>query len=146
ALSSKMGAVSGLLRLPEDELGKVKEANDTITKLLPALMLAIQANTLRGSKRAADIPIEDEPAALRLRTAVENGHGPTDMVSRSESGSTQQPSTSEADKRPLLNLQLVSDAPFAERREQGMLTTLDLKPPSANQSTTSLESADGSSA
>ncbi|CAE7204475.1 PAPP5 [Symbiodinium sp. CCMP2592] len=140
ALSSRVGAVgSGLLRLPEDELIKVKEANETISRLLPTLTLAIQANSLRGSKRGADTPISDEPAAQRPRTAIESGS--SNAVSRSESSSTQQPGTEE--RRPLLHLDLVSDAPFAENRDQGTLTTLDLKPGVA-QSTTSLESNDTS--
>lgn len=140
ALSSRVGAVgSGLLRLPEDELSKVKEANETISRLLPTLTLAIQANSLRGSKRGADTPISDEPAAQRPRTAIESGS--SNAVSRSESSSTQQPGTEE--RRPLLHLDLVSDAPFAENRDQGTLTTLDLKPGVA-QSTTSLESNDTS--
>ncbi|CAE7202294.1 unnamed protein product [Symbiodinium natans] len=142
AFSSKLGTVGGLLRLPEDELSKVKEANETISRLLPTLTLAIQANAVRGSKRGADTPLSDEPPAQRPR--IDNGKDSAEAVTRSESGSTQQPSVAEVERRPLLNLYLVSDAPFAEGRDQGMLTTLDLKPPSANQSTTSLESADTS--
>mmetsp|Transcript_48428 Transcript_48428/g.90756 ORF Transcript_48428/g.90756 Transcript_48428/m.90756 type:complete len:427 (-) Transcript_48428:59-1339(-) len=139
ALSSKMGSVgSGLLRLPEDELSRVKEANENIRNLMPALHLAISANQIRGSnKRAADVVLVSGEAQ-RPRTALESGAA--NGVTRSESGSTEQPVRNEA---PLLNLELLSEAPFADSPKLGTLTTRELRPSSV--STMSLDSAETSS-
>ncbi|CAJ1424136.1 unnamed protein product [Effrenium voratum] len=144
AISSKIGRASGILRLPEDELGNIRQANSDISRLLPQLQLAISALSIRGSKRQAETMLE-RPQVQRCRT-VQLGDG--DAAGTGNSGTSPEPlaapqSSEEVNKRPLLELKLVSEAHFASDTELPCLTTRDLRPVTAA-STASLESEEKS--
>jgi hypothetical protein len=51
ALSGKFGSLSAALKLPEDELEKIRRANTELQSLVPLLNLAINCHTSRGCRR-----------------------------------------------------------------------------------------------
>lgn len=119
--SSRMGSLgTGLLRLPEDELAVLRQANADIMSLLPQLQLAMSASLAaygHGTKRKAcdwlDAPQE---AAIAIANSGEEA--------------------------PLLVLQLVTDVPGVQPDGLAALSTKDMRPMSAA-STASLESNEG---
>ncbi|CAK8990321.1 unnamed protein product [Durusdinium trenchii] len=129
AISSKVGRASDLLRLPEDELGLIRQANSDIKNLLPQLSLAIAAVSLRGSKRHAENSLESQ--AQRQKTLGDNAG-----LDASVEGV---PAPETEAKRPLVNLKLVSDASYFQDLELPRMTTQDLRPITAV-SSASLES------
>lgn len=118
---SKMGSLgTSLLRLPEDELAVLRQANTDIMSLLPQLQLAMSASLAaygHGTKRKAGdwLDAPQEPAI-----AIANS----------------------GEEAPLLVLQLVTDVPGVQPSGLAALSTKDMRPMSAA-STTSLESNEG---
>ncbi|CAL1158695.1 unnamed protein product [Cladocopium goreaui] len=140
AISSKVGGrASDLLRLPEDELGLIRQANIDIRSLMPQLQLAIQAVAIRGSltgtKRPAETALESDQDK-RLRTLAD-GEVSGQAAQAGQAGQAL-PLQSEV-KRPLLELKLVSDATYAQDMDFPRITTMDLRTTAAL-SSTSLES------
>eukprot|EP00930_Biecheleria_cincta_P102583 TRINITY_DN9434_c0_g1_i3.p1 TRINITY_DN9434_c0_g1~~TRINITY_DN9434_c0_g1_i3.p1 ORF type:complete len:415 (-),score=69.58 TRINITY_DN9434_c0_g1_i3:220-1464(-) len=130
--SSKMGNLGpGLLRLPEDELALLRQANADIMILLPQLQLAISASLAAcrqpgcGTKRKAEDCL-DAPQKPAIASDVGVPHS----------------FTNPGEEDPLLLLQLVTDVPGVQPTSMPALSTKDIRPMSAS-STTSLESNEG---
>ena len=131
AISGGVGNLaSDWLGLPEDQLGSIRQANMDIQKLLPQLQLAISAVSIRStfsSKRSAETLLESEQVQRPRTLADGEVSGHALPVEESEV------------KRPILELKLVSDAPYAQDMELPRITTLDLRPKAGDVSSMSLE-------
>lgn len=144
AISSKVGGrASDLLRLPEDELGLIRQANTDIRSLMPQLQLAIQAvairGTLTGTKRPAETALESEDKRLRTLADGDVSGGGQAGAAGQVAGQALEPSEVTSLTRPLLELKLVSDATYAQDMDFPRITTMDLRTTAAL-SSTSLES------
>mmetsp|Transcript_36747 Transcript_36747/g.67369 ORF Transcript_36747/g.67369 Transcript_36747/m.67369 type:complete len:432 (-) Transcript_36747:138-1433(-) len=125
ALSSKLGGLGSLLRLPEDELEKIREASRELQRMVPLLQLAISAYTLpRGVKRPLE-PDTTRPAPfLHLQTPTREL---VDMDHRED--------------LPVVYMQPISDVSWGVERLPELTSDM-LRPASAALSSNSLDSND----
>lgn len=130
--SSKMGNLGpSMLRLPEDELALLRQANADIMTLLPQLQLAMSAS----------LAANGQPGHGTKRKAEEWLEAPQKPAIASDAGFPLS-STNSAEEAPLLLLQLVTDVPGVPPTTMPALSTKEMRPMSAA-STTSLDSNEG---
>jgi len=128
-LSGKLGGLGSLLRLPEDELEKVREASRELQRMVPLLQLAISAYTLpRGVKRPLETDTSRPQQHLRLQTP--SARELVDIDQRED--------------LPVVYMQPISDLSWGVDRLPELTTDM-LRPASAALSSNSLDSNDAAS-
>jgi len=133
-LNSKLGSVGSVFKLPEDQLGVMKEASEELKRLLPLLQLAITSWTSSSKRKCSEaFPNQNGSRQVFLRSDTS-----ADPARAASAGSLEDVKD---DPMPVI-MKFMSESPASTGVDLPPLTTQDLRSASS-MSTASLDSTDG---